>query len=163
MADGTASIEESNEMNNEILIIIESEGRDKGNGDDSIDRGPAIVIASIGLIAISIAALMGMKVVMPKLALSGILIILGLHIGNYIDQNLTPQTILKPLKSLEGLNNTTLLLDIIFLSFSENVAAAIPIIRALSPDKTKSANTIWKTSIKNSSNFNPSPGFLLYL
>ena len=57
LADGTASIEESNEMNNEILILIESEGRDKGNGDDSIDRGPAIVIASIGLIAISIAAL----------------------------------------------------------------------------------------------------------
>ena len=57
LADGTASIEESNEMNNEILIIIESEGRDKGNGDDSIDRGPVIVIASVGLIAISIVAL----------------------------------------------------------------------------------------------------------
>jgi len=34
---------------------------------------------------------MGLKVVMPKLALSGILIILGLHIGNYIDQNLINQ------------------------------------------------------------------------
>ena len=34
------------------------------------------------MLAISIAALMGMKVVMPKLALSAILIILGLHIGN---------------------------------------------------------------------------------
>ena len=43
------------------------------------------------MIAISIAALMGLKVVMPKLALSGILIILGLHIGNYIDQNLLSQ------------------------------------------------------------------------
>ena len=57
LVDGTASIEESNEMNNEILILIESEGRNKGDGDDSIDRGPAIIIASIGLIAISIAAL----------------------------------------------------------------------------------------------------------
>ena len=45
------------------------------------------------MIAISIAALMGMKVVMPKLALSGILIILGLHIGNYIDQNLINQMV----------------------------------------------------------------------
>jgi len=43
------------------------------------------------MIAISIIALMGLKVVMPKLALSGILIILGLHIGNYIDQNLINQ------------------------------------------------------------------------
>ena len=43
------------------------------------------------MIAISIAALTGVKVIMPKLALSGILIILGLHIGNYIDQNLINQ------------------------------------------------------------------------
>ena len=43
------------------------------------------------MIAISIAALTGFKVIMPKLALSGILIILGLHIGNYIDQNLINQ------------------------------------------------------------------------
>ena len=43
------------------------------------------------MIAISIAALMGLKVVMPKLALSGILIILGLYIGTYIDQNLINQ------------------------------------------------------------------------
>ena len=45
------------------------------------------------MIAISIAALIGIKVVMPKLALSGILIILGLHIGNYIDQNLINQMV----------------------------------------------------------------------
>ena len=45
------------------------------------------------MIAISIAALMGLKVVMPKLALSGILIILGLYIGTYIDQNLINQMI----------------------------------------------------------------------
>tara|TARA_Y100000590_G_scaffold384000_1_gene455088 strand:- start:465 stop:1550 length:1086 start_codon:yes stop_codon:yes gene_type:complete len=45
------------------------------------------------MLAISVAALMGMKVIMPKLALSGILIVLGLHIGNYIDQNLLSQMI----------------------------------------------------------------------
>ena len=43
------------------------------------------------MLGISIAALMGLKVVMPKLALSFILIVLGLHIGNYIDQNLLSQ------------------------------------------------------------------------
>ena len=36
------------------------------------------------MIITSIAALAGLKVVMPKIALSSILIILGLHIGNYI-------------------------------------------------------------------------------
>ena len=45
------------------------------------------------MIAISISALMGVKVVMPKLALSGILIILGLYIGNYIGQNLINQMV----------------------------------------------------------------------
>ena len=45
------------------------------------------------MIAISISALMGVKIVMPKLALSGILIILGLYIGNYIDQNLINQMV----------------------------------------------------------------------
>ena len=43
------------------------------------------------MLAISIASLSGIKVKMPKLALSAILIILGLHIGNYIDQNLLSQ------------------------------------------------------------------------
>jgi membrane AbrB-like protein len=43
------------------------------------------------MIAVSIAALGGFKVKMPKLALSSILIVLGLHIGNYIDQNLINQ------------------------------------------------------------------------
>jgi len=43
------------------------------------------------MIATSITALCGFNVVMPKLALSSILIILGLHIGNYIDQNLLNQ------------------------------------------------------------------------
>tara|TARA_B100002051_G_scaffold170890_1_gene161480 strand:- start:920 stop:1999 length:1080 start_codon:yes stop_codon:yes gene_type:complete len=45
------------------------------------------------MIAISITALMGLKVVMPRLALSGILIILGLYIGTYIDQNLIDQMV----------------------------------------------------------------------
>jgi len=43
------------------------------------------------MLAVSIAALSGIKIKMPKLALSSILIILGLHIGNYIDQNLINQ------------------------------------------------------------------------
>ena len=57
MVDSTASIEESNEENNEVLISVESEGRGNGANDDSIDRGPAIIVTSVGLIAISIAAL----------------------------------------------------------------------------------------------------------
>jgi len=43
------------------------------------------------MITISVVALKGVKVKMPKLALSSILIILGLHIGNYIDQSLINQ------------------------------------------------------------------------
>ena len=39
----------------------------------------------------SIATLSGIKIIMPKIVLSFILIILGLHIGNYIDQNLFNQ------------------------------------------------------------------------
>mgnify|MGYP001269127490 CR=1 FL=1 len=45
------------------------------------------------MIAVSIAALNGLKIFMPRLALSSILIILGLHIGNYIDQNLLSQMV----------------------------------------------------------------------
>ena len=45
------------------------------------------------MIVTSIAALSGLKVKMPKIVLSSILIILGLHIGNYIDQNLFSQMI----------------------------------------------------------------------
>ena len=45
------------------------------------------------MIATSLIALRGVQVMMPKLALSSILIILGLHIGNYIDQNLINQMI----------------------------------------------------------------------
>jgi membrane AbrB-like protein len=45
------------------------------------------------MIITSIVALAGIKVVMPKIVLNSILIILGLHIGNYIDQNLFNQMI----------------------------------------------------------------------
>ena len=43
------------------------------------------------MISTSLIALKGFQVLMPKIALSSILIILGLHIGNYIDQNLFSQ------------------------------------------------------------------------
>jgi membrane AbrB-like protein len=43
------------------------------------------------MIITSIAALSGLKIIMPKIVLNFILIILGLHIGNYIDQNLFNQ------------------------------------------------------------------------
>ena len=43
------------------------------------------------MIITSIAALSGLRIIMPKIVLSFILIILGLHIGNYIDQNLFNQ------------------------------------------------------------------------
>ena len=43
------------------------------------------------MIITSIAALSGLKIIMPNIVLSFILIILGLHIGNYIDQNLFNQ------------------------------------------------------------------------
>ena len=43
------------------------------------------------MIITSLAALSGLKITMPKIVLSFILIILGLHIGNYIDQNLFNQ------------------------------------------------------------------------
>jgi len=45
------------------------------------------------MIITSFAALSGLKVIMPKIALSFILIILGLHIGNYIDENFFNQMI----------------------------------------------------------------------
>ena len=45
------------------------------------------------MIATSLIALKGFQVIMPRLALSSILIILGLHIGNYIDQNLLNQMV----------------------------------------------------------------------
>ena len=43
------------------------------------------------MIISSISALAGLKIKMPKIALSSVLIILGLYIGNHIDQNLFNQ------------------------------------------------------------------------
>ena len=43
------------------------------------------------MMATSIAALSGLKIIMPRIILSFILIFLGLYIGNYIDQNLINQ------------------------------------------------------------------------
>ena len=40
------------------------------------------------MIATSLGALMGLKIKMPRLVLSSILILLGLYIGNYIDKDL---------------------------------------------------------------------------
>ena len=45
------------------------------------------------MIATSLIALKGFQIIMPRLALSSILIILGLHIGNYIDQSLLSQMV----------------------------------------------------------------------
>ena len=39
----------------------------------------------------SLASLMGLKIKMPRLVLSSILILLGLYIGNYIDNSLFAQ------------------------------------------------------------------------
>ncbi len=43
------------------------------------------------MLATSIASLMGLKIIMPKLVLSSVLILLGLYIGNYIDKSLFSQ------------------------------------------------------------------------
>ena len=40
------------------------------------------------MIATSLGALMGLKIKIPRLILSSILILLGLYIGNYIDKDL---------------------------------------------------------------------------
>ncbi len=45
------------------------------------------------MIATSFTALKGFKILMPKLILCSIWIVLGLHIGNYIDQNLITQMV----------------------------------------------------------------------
>lgn len=57
MVDGTANIEESNEENNVMSISVDSEERDRGGSSSGVDRGPALIVASIGIIAISFAAL----------------------------------------------------------------------------------------------------------
>ncbi len=58
VADGTNSIQETDENNNEKLVQIEVLERQRNsNEDSSVDRGPAIIVGSIGLIAIAITAL----------------------------------------------------------------------------------------------------------
>ena len=43
------------------------------------------------MLATSVGALMGLKIIMPRIILSSILILLGLYIGNYIDKDLFSQ------------------------------------------------------------------------
>ena len=43
------------------------------------------------MLAASVGALMGLKIIIPRIVLSSILILLGLYIGNYIDKNLFSQ------------------------------------------------------------------------
>ena len=58
-ADGTGSIAEISESNNDRTVIIEvSEVEDEGGGIiDSIDRGPAILLIAVGVVLISLTAL----------------------------------------------------------------------------------------------------------
>ena len=58
-ADGTGSIAETSESNNDrtvVLDVSESEG-EEGGIIDSLDRGPALVFISLGVILISLTAL----------------------------------------------------------------------------------------------------------
>ena len=58
VADGTDSIHETNEDNNEKVVQIEVSERDAdGAVDSGVDRGPAIIVGSVGLIAIALTAL----------------------------------------------------------------------------------------------------------
>ena len=43
------------------------------------------------MLASSVGALMGLKIIIPRIVLSSILILLGLYIGNYIDKDLFSQ------------------------------------------------------------------------
>ena len=58
VADGTDSIHETNEDNNEKVVQIEVSERDAdGAVDSGVDRSPAIIVGSVGLIAIALTAL----------------------------------------------------------------------------------------------------------
>ena len=58
-ADGTGSIAETSESNNDRTVILDvSEGEDRGGSIiDSLDRGPALVFISVGVVLISFTAL----------------------------------------------------------------------------------------------------------
>ena len=43
------------------------------------------------MLVTSVGALMGLKIIIPRIVLSSILILLGLYIGNYIDKDLFSQ------------------------------------------------------------------------
>ena len=58
-ADGTGSIAETSESNNDRTVILDvSEGEDGGGSIiDSLDRGPALVFISVGVVLLSFTAL----------------------------------------------------------------------------------------------------------
>ena len=58
-ADGTGSIAETSESNNDRTVILDvSESEDGGGGIiDSLDRGPALAFISVGVVLISLTAL----------------------------------------------------------------------------------------------------------
>jgi len=58
-ADGTGSIAETSENNNDLTVILDvSESEDGGGGIiDSLDRGPALIFISVGVVLISLTAL----------------------------------------------------------------------------------------------------------
>ena len=59
VADGTGSIAETSESNNDRIVVLDvAESADEGGGIiDSIDRGPALLFISVGVILISLTAL----------------------------------------------------------------------------------------------------------
>ncbi|MDP6871583.1 MAG: CARDB domain-containing protein [Candidatus Thalassarchaeaceae archaeon] len=58
VADGTDSIHETNEDNNEKVVHIDVSKRDtNGAVDSGVDRSPAIIVGSVGLVAIALTAL----------------------------------------------------------------------------------------------------------
>ena len=59
VADGTGSIAETSENNNDRIVVLDvAESEDEGGGImDSIDRGPALLFISVGVILISLTAL----------------------------------------------------------------------------------------------------------
>ena len=58
-ADGTGSITEISESNNDRTVVLDvSENEDEDGGIiDSIDRGPAILMICVGVVLISLTAL----------------------------------------------------------------------------------------------------------
>ncbi len=59
LADGTGSIAETSESNNVRTVVLDVSGSEDEEGGiiDSLDRGPALVFISVGVILISLTAL----------------------------------------------------------------------------------------------------------